>query len=193
MHGRHRPLAFLTVAVVGLATAGCGSDTDGADPAGPPTTAPAAVAQTNTAAPEDPDGPSVPETLAFTAATIDGDEFDGAQVAGAPVAFWFWAAWCSRCAAAAGDLREIQAAYAGQVEVVGVAGLGSGADGMRTFVAQHQLDDFPHLADDTGEVWQRFEVTTQEYFVILDAAGSVVYEGKLTADALRDRLDGLVG
>ncbi|QSB14366.1 redoxin domain-containing protein [Natronosporangium hydrolyticum] len=192
MHGRHRTLAFLTVAVVGLATAGCG-DTDGADPAEPPTTAPAAVAETNPPAADDADELPVPETLAFTAATIDGGEFDGAQVAGSPVAFWFWAAWCSRCAAAAGDIREIQAAYAGQVEVVGVAGLGSGADGMRTFVAQHQLDDFPHLADDTGEVWQRFEVTTQEYFVILDAAGELVFEGTLTADALRDRLDGLVG
>lgn len=193
MRGRHRTLALATVAVVGLATAGCGGDSDGGDGAQPPRTAPASAAATNPPAADDADELPVPETLAFTAPTIDGGEFDGAAVAGSPVAFWFWAAWCSRCAAAAGDLREIQAEYAGQVEVVGVAGLGSGPDGMRTFVAHHELDGFPHLADDTGEVWQRFGVTTQEYFVLLDASGAVAHEGSLTADALRDQLDALAG
>jgi peroxiredoxin len=179
-------LAWAAVVVVVLAAAGCGGDTSEAPPAAaepsPTTGAPTTVAP-------DPERPAdVPETLAFQAPTVDGGELDAATLAGQPVVFWFWAAWCPRCAAFAGDLREVAAEYDGQAHVVGVAGLGSGADGMRDFVATHELDGFPHLADDEGDVWVRFGVTVQEYLVILDSTGTVVHEGPLTAQELRDQL-----
>jgi hypothetical protein len=34
---------------------------------------------------------AVPEALRFTAPLVGSGEFDGAAVAGRPVAFWFWA------------------------------------------------------------------------------------------------------
>lgn len=33
------------------------------------------------------------ELLAFTAETVGGEQFDGAELAGEPVALWFWAPW----------------------------------------------------------------------------------------------------
>lgn len=191
---RVRP-ALLVVFISALVATGCGgADEDpGDDTAGGPT-APATTGAPPPSGPPDSTGaPSVPETLAFTARTVDGGELDGADLAGTPVAFWFWAAWCPRCAAAAGDIRDVQAEYDGRVHVVGVAGLESGDDAMRRFVDQHQLDGFPHLADDEGQVWQKFGVDSQEYFVILDSAGDIVHDGPLSGSGLRDQLATLAG
>lgn len=33
------------------------------------------------------------ELLAFSAETVRGEPFDGAELAGEPVALWFWAPW----------------------------------------------------------------------------------------------------
>jgi peroxiredoxin len=186
---RVRPVVVSVLLAVGLLAAGCGGEAPAGDPAPVPASdAPASTGASAPRAPADSSPAAIPETLAFTARTIDGDEFDGATLAGEPVAFWFWAAWCSRCAAAASDIKAVQAEYEGRVHLVGVAGLGSGDDGMRGFVDQHQLAGFPHLADDDGRVWQRFGVTTQEYFVLLDADGEIVHQGALRASALRDAL-----
>jgi peroxiredoxin len=178
--------------VTALAVTGCGG-ADGGDTAAPP--APAVTsAPESSGEPATPGPPAagVPESLSFQAPTVDGGTLDAATLAGQPVAFWFWAAWCPRCAAAASDVKAVQEEYAGQAHVVGVAGLGSGEAGMREFIGTHELDGFPHLADDEGAVWRRFEVTTQEYFVLLDAAGTVVHSGPLGAAELRDELDALV-
>lgn len=189
---RVRP-AMVMVCVSGLLLAGCGGGEAGGDQTDPPPAdPPAGAASPATEAPDQaaPE-PEVPEVLAFTAPTVDGDELDAATLAGTPVAFWFWAAWCSRCAAAASDVKAASEEFAGQVQLVGVAGLGSGADSMQEFVARHELDGFPHLADDEGQVWQRFGVTTQEYFVVLDASGEVVHDGPLGGGDLRDQLAAL--
>lgn len=92
--------------VLGLATTGCGDET-AVESAGPDTTAPATLATATTAATgstdpatTDPTGTppatdqgavEAPEALQFTAPLVGGGTFDGAAVAGKPVAFWFWA------------------------------------------------------------------------------------------------------
>jgi peroxiredoxin len=134
------------------------------------------------------DGASVPTTLQFTARTVDGQQFDGATLAGKPAVLWFWASWCPRCRAAAGEVAAVQRENAARVNVVGVAGLRSGEESMREFVREQGIDGFPNLADDAGEVWRRFGVTTQEYFVLLDRAGKVVHSGPLSSQDLRQRV-----
>lgn len=181
--------------VAGLLAAGCGGD------GGSSTGAPAAATSLPTAAGPAPSatgspsagGSTVPRTLAFTATTVDGKTFDAATLAGKPVAFWFWAAWCPRCRAAADDVAAVHRDFTGRVSVVGVAGLDSGEAAMRSFVADRGIAGFTNLADDEGAVWRRFEVTTQEYYVLLDAAGNVVHKGPLTPRALRDRVTALAG
>ena len=64
---------------------------------------------------------------------------------------------------------------------------------MHRFVADHGLGAFPHLADDDGVVWGRFGVTEQEYFVLLDSAGRIVYKGPLSDDELRQYVSSLAG
>jgi peroxiredoxin len=190
MSMRRAPLVGILVATA-LTVAGCGGGSE--ESAGPPagTTPAATVPAPTTVAPSTAGPAEVPETLAFRAPTVDGGELDAATLAGRPVVFWFWAAWCPRCADFADDLRQVAGEYDGRVQVVGVAGLGSGEDGMRAFIDRHELGGFPHLADDQGEVWVRFGVTTQEYLVILDSSGTVVHEGPLAADGLRDELAAL--
>jgi hypothetical protein len=64
---------------------------------------------------------------------------------------------------------------------------------MAKFVSDTGIGAFPHLADDQGVVWKKFGVTTQEFFVIIDAAGTVVHQGPLSGDELRSRVATLAG
>lgn len=188
-------VGVVVLAVAGVLTlSGCAGDA-GSEPAGGTGTG---LSTSATAAPDTPaattENPAaVPRTLSFTADTVDGRRFDAATLAGKPVVLWFWAAWCPRCQAAADDVAAVERDFTGRAHVVGVAGLGSGDDAMRRFVADRGLGGFVNLADDAGQVWKRFEVTTQEYYVLLDAAGKVVHKGPLSAAALRDRVAALVG
>jgi peroxiredoxin len=165
--------------------AGCGSAAPpvAAPPVSTPPAPPAVSPSVSTSA-------TPPEALRFTATTVDGKSFDGASLAGKPTVFWFWAAWCPKCRGDAAAVRDAQKALADKVNVVGVAGLGSGADAMKTFVSSYQLTGFPQLADDKGVLWKRFEVPSQHYYVILDASGNVIHRGPLSVDQLRQKLGG---
>ncbi|NUT35082.1 MAG: redoxin domain-containing protein [Hamadaea sp.] len=185
-----RAVLVLAAGATLAAGAGCGGET-------PAATGTPSSASTSVAAQSGPPSPAgsgsasaaaVPETLKFTATTVAGDRFDGAALAGKPVVFWFWAAWCPKCRAAADEVAAAQQAYAGRVQFVGVAGLRSGQQQMARFVADTGVQAFPHLSDDDGVVWKRFGVTTQEYYVMLDKTGKVVHQGAMSADELRDRL-----
>jgi peroxiredoxin len=176
-------MRFVALAMLTCLAAGCAStSTQSAPPS-------AVVAPTSAAAasapPPSPTQVTVPDSLKFTATTVDGKAFDAASLAGKPAVFWFWAAWCPRCKADATALRDLQAMTEGRVNVVGVAGLKSGSEGMQKFVTDYGLVSFPQLADDKGEVWKRFEVPSQHYYVVLDPSGKVVHRGPLTIDQLR--------
>ncbi|MGI5149333.1 redoxin domain-containing protein [Plantactinospora sp. CA-294935] len=185
-----------TAAVVAgmLAVAGCATDTGSVTPTDTP---PPAVTSSDTSSPPSVASPTstaaAPQALAFTATTVDGQPFDATTLTGKPVVLWFWAAWCPRCRAAADDVAGVQRDFAGRVQVVGVAGLGSGNEAMATFVADQGIGGFVNLADDKGEVWRRFGVTSQEQYVILDRVGSIVHKGALSPQALRDRVTALAG
>ncbi len=121
--------------------------------------------------------------LDFTATTLDGATFEGATLAGEPALLWFWAPWCPTCAGQADHISEVADTYAGKVNVVGVVGLDQ-ADAMRTFVEDRGVDNFVHLSDEAGVVWQRFGITSQSTYVVLDADGVVVAQGVLSEDDL---------
>jgi thiol-disulfide isomerase/thioredoxin len=185
------------VALAALGVAGCGGPAPNQEPAG---TGPQSSASTGSAqVPSRPPGNptptvgQVPAALQFTASTVDGKPFDGACLAGRPVVFWFWAAWCPRCRSAGPGIGAVGREYAGRVEIVGVAGLGSGTAQMRSFIQAAQVDGLIHLADDRGAVWQHFAVTAQEYYVIVDASGQVTHRGALSSEQLRSRVAQLAG
>ncbi len=199
--------------MLALVLSGCGTSTDpgadGTEPSAAPGTAnSAATAAPTTPGAETPDEPAessgepagpadtaepeVPELLDFTAATVDGETFDGAEVAGQDTLFYFWAPWCTICRATAPGLAEF-AAERDDVRLVTVGGSSADVDEMAEFVADVGLDDFPNIADTTGEVWTRFGVTYQYTYVFVDDGGSVeVVTGPLDKDELTTRFDALV-
>lgn len=184
------PLAVLLAAVLG-ATSCAG----GAEPAGP-------AAATGGTAPTGGTGPSptgsagpavpVPDTLAFTARTLDGAAFSGAGLAGRPVVLWFWAPWCATCASQAWTVAEVAPRYRETVPIVGVAGLGE-QRAMKDFVTEFELAGTPQLDDRAGALWRRFEVVEQSTFVIIDRSGKVVHRGFLDGADLTRRVTALAG
>lgn len=121
--------------------------------------------------PGDEAGAEVPETLRFEATALDGSTFDGSSLAGKPTVFWFWAPWCAVCRAQVPDVEALASQHGADVNVVGVGGLDSAAS-IEDFASE--LDGLTLLVDDEGAVWQRFGVTEQSSFVILDADGNEV-------------------
>ena len=130
--------------------------------------------------------------LAFTGTTLDGKPFNAAALAGKPVLLWFWAPWCSVCAAEAPDVLGVQQRHSGRLGVLGVAGLDD-LDNMQPFVDRTKTGPITHLGDPTGEIWRRFKVTQQSTYVLLDATGKVTFSGVLGGDDLRDKVAELVG
>ncbi|MCM0677140.1 redoxin domain-containing protein [Micromonospora phytophila] len=181
----------LTAAVLGLTA--CGGGGEPSPGAAPATTAGAAATPTVEASATGSASPAarVPQTLEFTARTIDGGSFAGSSLAGKPAVLWFWAAWCTRCRGVADEVAAVQRDNAARVNLIGVAGLGSGAEAMKRFARDTGITGFPHLADDDGAVWRRFDVTSQEHYVLLDSAGKVVHNGPLSQAELRTRVAGL--
>jgi peroxiredoxin len=163
--------------------AGTPDDPAGSSPAGPPAAASGPPASSG---PPAPARSGVPQSLNFTATTLDGAAFDGATLAGKPVVLWFWAPWCPTCARQARGVKTAAEQLAGRVAVVGVGGLDEPA-AMRRFVGEWRLQAVPQLADEPGVVWKKFGVTAQSTFVFLDATGAVVFKGVLDGDDVAGR------
>ena len=121
--------------------------------------------------------------LDFTGTTLDGKKFDAATLQGKPVVLWFWAPWCAACAGEAQWLTTVAPQYKGKVDFLGIAGMGQEKE-MRQFVADEQVDSFPHLSDDAGTVWKKFGVTEQSTFVMLDRTGKVTTRGWLDGERI---------
>ncbi|MBT2529771.1 redoxin domain-containing protein [Streptomyces sp. ISL-99] len=138
-------------------------------------------------------GAKVPEALNFSATTVDGKPFEAKTLAGKPTVLWFWAPWCPTCKGQAAATAKVAADQQGKANVVGVAGLDKNA-AMRDFVSDTGTGSFPHLSDEKGEVWKRFEITQQSFYVILDHTGRTVYEGVLPGGkGLAEKVSALTG
>ena len=129
--------------------------------------------------------------LDFEATTTSGDAFTGASVAGRPVVLWFWAPWCAVCKSQVPEVAELAEQRGDDVAFVGVGSL-SDAGAIADFA-----DDAAgptHLSDPDGELYQRFEITEQSSFVVLDAAGDeVLRTGYADDDELAGTVESLVG
>ncbi|MEU3895264.1 redoxin domain-containing protein [Streptomyces sp. NPDC045251] len=195
---RARTVLPAALAATLLTLTGCGADNGADDETADATASPTSSlarpqASSDTGSDEVAAGPAVPQTLEFTATTVDGKPFDARTLVGKPTVLWFWAPWCPKCKAQAAETAKVAADYAGKANVVGVAGLDKNA-AMKNFVADTGTDGFPQLSDEKGDLWKRFEVTEQSRYVILDKEGETAYEGVLPAGkGLAEKLAGLTG
>lgn len=176
-------------------TAGCGNgEDDGADSAAvrPSASAPRAAAPST----REPSGRSrnVPRQLRFEAATLDGGPFDGADLAGGPVVFWFWAPWCPKCLAEGPHVAKVAARHKGKVSFVGVAGLDDDGRRFQEFVSRTGTGGIPHLDDRDGGLYRHFQVTSQSSFLFLKADGEATRAtGPLGEDDLERHVRTLTG
>lgn len=78
---------------------------------------------------------------------------------------------------------EVQQRYGDQVRFIGMPGL-SGAESMARFVDQTGTDAFPHIPDETGALWERFDVRQQRTYIFIndDGTARMGSYGQLEAD-----------
>ncbi|NRQ35804.1 redoxin domain-containing protein [Nonomuraea sp. NN258] len=201
--GRMAPtgrVATVVVAAVALLAGGCGGTAwdEQANPArtDAPLSAPApsasASASTSAPAPAGTSVANVPESLRFTATTLNGEPFQGTSLAGRPVVFWFWAPWCPKCRSEAPAVKAAAAANR-DVTFVGVAGLDTEA-AMKEFVQRTGTGDIVQLSDRKGAVWTKLGVSEQSTFVFMKPDGSPQkVSGPLDQDKLNGHLKRLTG
>ncbi len=133
---------------------------------------------------------AVPEQLQFSAETLDGASFDGADLAGKPAVLWFWAPWCPNCRSEAPQVAAAAAANP-DVTFIGVAAQDE-LPAMQSFVTDYGVGGFQHLADLDASIWQRFGVTYQPAYAFVGADGSIdVVKSRVSAEELDSRLASL--
>lgn len=139
-----------------------------------------------------PTGPAPDPGSAFTATTLDGGELESSAL-DAPVILWFWAPWCTICQAEGPGVAEVAAEFEGQIEIIGVAGLGS-VEEMQAFVADTGTGELTHMIDADGSIWQRFGVTATPTHIFVSPDGDVDLQlGWMRAVDLRERIEELLG
>ena len=163
-----RPSAGLVAGVLLLALSACGTSTGSSAPAGSTSNA----------------------RYDVSASTVDGADWDGADLAGKPAVLWFWAPWCPTCRAQVSGVGELARTHGDDVAVVGV-GAQDDADAIAEFASS--VDPaVTNLSDVDGSVWRHFEVTAQSTYLVLDADGEVQAEGYLDEAELAGIVDDLV-
>jgi thiol-disulfide isomerase/thioredoxin len=176
-----RRLAIALVAPLAISLAACGGEasTSADDPGSASATdSPSAASSDSSGDAGSTDGAErpagdVPALLDFTSTTVAGEDFEGASLAGRPVVLWFWAPWCPTCRGQVPQVEDLAGTYGDEVSVVGVGSLDS-AEAIADFA--RDVEGITHLEDADGVLWQRFGVTEQSSFVVLDADGEVAFE-----------------
>ncbi|WP_397222303.1 redoxin domain-containing protein [Nocardiopsis lambiniae] len=121
---------------------------------------------------------------AFDAQTLDGQGLASTALAGEPLVLWFWAPWCSVCRGEASGIAEAAERYDGQVDFIGVAGLGEVQD-MHAFTTDTGTDHMTHIVDEDGTIWSDFGVVGQPAFAFVNPDGTFeTVAGTLTEDDL---------
>lgn len=169
---RSTRVQILSVALgLALAVSACGSAGSEADGAASPGA----------------DGPQVE----FSAAKLGGGTLSSASFEGKDTVLWFWAPWCTTCRGEAPNVTAGAAEFAGEVDVIGVAGRGEVAD-MEDFVSDTDTGSLTHVVDEAGDIWSDYGVAAQPAFAFIDDDGSVeVVIGALGEDAFVEKLDAL--
>lgn len=77
---------------------------------------------------------------------------------------------------------DVEQQFGDQVRIIGVGGLGS-ADDMREFVERTGSEAISHLPDESGEIWDRFDVTSHGTYVFINDDGTITmqHRGSLQA------------
>lgn len=77
------------------------------------------------------------------------------------------------------------------MQFIGVAGRDE-LDAIRAFIDDLDVDGFPHVVDESGEIWVTYEVTTQPSFAFLNDDGTgEVFVGAMGVEGLTEQVEEL--
>ncbi|GAB3644685.1 TlpA family protein disulfide reductase [Glycomyces tarimensis] len=187
-------VAAVGIAAV-LALTACGSQEEPADEPSTEAASESATPEETATQSAEADTP-VPELLDFTAATLDGGQFEGASTLGDPTVLWFWEHDCPICQSQGPAVAGLFDEHGDQIDVVGVSGAGlyapSSADDRAGFVEQTGTDGIVHIEDEDYGIRGAFGVVSQSTFVVIDAEGEVVESGSLSEEDLNEAVDALL-
>ena len=86
----------------------------------------------------------------------------------------------------------MQSNYAGQVEIVGVAGRDDLLN-IQDFVTNLDVDAFTHAVDEELTIWREYGIRSQPAFAFLNDDGTYeTHSGKLGVEGLSERIDALL-
>ena len=137
------------------------------------------------------DPPPVP---ALVLHDLDGGSISLADLRGKVVIVNFWATWCPPCRAEIPDLVALQARYGDHLLVIGVSQDEAGADVVRRFADEHQMN-YP-VAMTTPEIEAAFPgVTALPTSFVVNREGRIVqrHVGMLNAIATEQETRSLAG
>ena len=76
--------------------------------------------------------------------------------------------------------------------MVGVAGRAE-LDAIQGFIDARGVAEFPHIADESGDVWAAFDISSQPAFVFIDDDGTVFNTtGSLGDNGIAEQLEALI-
>lgn len=113
----------------------------------------------------------VPEAFQFTTTTLEGEDFDGASLAGQDAILWVWASWCPICQS---EAPAVAAASEQLPDGVALYGLPGNADlaSSQQFVKDYGLEGFEHVFTEDGSLWSNFGVSYQPALVLINDDGT---------------------
>lgn len=125
-------------------------------------------------------------------ATLAGESFSSAALAGRPAILNVWASWCSPCVDEHPLLLDAAREHDGQLQVVGLV-YNDTVEAARTFRDRLGDGGWPDLSDASGSIALDLGVTGPPETFFIDAAGVVRYRhvGPLTAEVLAEQLGAL--
>ncbi|WP_275003973.1 redoxin domain-containing protein [Promicromonospora iranensis] len=122
------------------------------------------------------------DALDFTATTVSGDTFEGADLAGSPAVVFFWSEMCDTCADTAAALADVEG-----VELLSVAGKDS--DPMDDPMAD--VSGVTQLEDGMGDLASHFGVMADGDVVLIDDHGEVTHQGPMDPMKVPDEVASL--
>jgi thiol-disulfide isomerase/thioredoxin len=119
-------------------------------------------------------GTPMPE---YAALNLDGSKFDLAAKRDKVVLLNVWATWCGPCIYEIPELQKLHEHYAPRgLEVIGVSVDESGAESVRSFVAEQKKMAYPIVLDAEGKIANLLQTTVLPTSVLVDHKGRIVWK-----------------
>lgn len=128
----------------------------------------------------------------ITGTTVTGEGFNLAQLEGKVVLIDFWGTWCGPCMDGMPKLKELNAKYKDDLQVVGIASDREAA--WRTGIEQNELD-WIHLLDAKGDIaLNNYNITGYPTKLLIDRDGLIAFKeiGENDESELEDILKSLI-